>query len=234
MPVYLWWSRVGAAEGLSLVGERPGTPALIPTHRERARDRVGARRRRGAVRVDAGERAGRGRAGARPRRDTPARVARRGGPGRRMDHLPGRRLPREPRARRRFPRRRRRPSPAARAAEPSPRRLLLGGGGLAHPEFFLVAVAVLVATAAWSWWDGRAAPSGHPSAARADAGRVLAALGGGAAIVLGGSSRVWSAPLGSRGTPRSTRCSDGRGNGRSSAACTLIASSGTGGDTPRS
>jgi hypothetical protein len=31
MPVYLWWSRVGAAEGLSLVGERPGTPALIPT-----------------------------------------------------------------------------------------------------------------------------------------------------------------------------------------------------------
>jgi len=31
MPVYLWWSRVGVAEGISLVGERPGTPALIPT-----------------------------------------------------------------------------------------------------------------------------------------------------------------------------------------------------------
>src|SRR3989442_11003130 len=31
MPVYLWWSRVGAAEGISLVGERPGAPALIPT-----------------------------------------------------------------------------------------------------------------------------------------------------------------------------------------------------------
>src|SRR5439155_582500 len=31
MPVYLWWSRVGATQGISLVGERPGTPALIPT-----------------------------------------------------------------------------------------------------------------------------------------------------------------------------------------------------------
>ena len=30
-PVYLWWARVGAAEGISLVGARPGTPALIPT-----------------------------------------------------------------------------------------------------------------------------------------------------------------------------------------------------------
>ena len=31
MPVYLWWSRVGLARGISVVGERPGTPALIPT-----------------------------------------------------------------------------------------------------------------------------------------------------------------------------------------------------------
>ena len=31
VPVYLWWARVGAAEGLSLVGERPGAPALIAT-----------------------------------------------------------------------------------------------------------------------------------------------------------------------------------------------------------
>jgi hypothetical protein len=29
VPVYLWWTRVGAAEGLSLVGERPGAPALL-------------------------------------------------------------------------------------------------------------------------------------------------------------------------------------------------------------
>jgi len=31
VPVYLWWARVGAANGLSLVGERPGAPALIAT-----------------------------------------------------------------------------------------------------------------------------------------------------------------------------------------------------------
>jgi len=28
VPVYLWWSRVGASEGLSMVGSRPGAPAL--------------------------------------------------------------------------------------------------------------------------------------------------------------------------------------------------------------
>src|SRR5207244_1230014 len=63
--------------------------------------------------------------------------------------------------------------------------LLLAGGGLAHPEFFLVAVAVLVATASWSWRDGRE-PLGAAPHARADAGRVLAALGGSVALVLGG------------------------------------------------
>ena len=29
IPVYLWWARVGASEGLSVVGERPGSPALF-------------------------------------------------------------------------------------------------------------------------------------------------------------------------------------------------------------
>src|SRR5918999_2031305 len=28
VPVYLWWTRVGAAEGLSMIGSRPGAPAL--------------------------------------------------------------------------------------------------------------------------------------------------------------------------------------------------------------
>ena len=63
--------------------------------------------------------------------------------------------------------------------------LLLAGGGLAHPEFFVVAVAVLVATASWSWRDGRE-PLGDAPHARADAGRVLAALGASVALVLGG------------------------------------------------
>jgi hypothetical protein len=29
IPVYLWWTRVGASEGLSMVGSRPGAPALV-------------------------------------------------------------------------------------------------------------------------------------------------------------------------------------------------------------
>jgi hypothetical protein len=29
VPVYLWWTRVGAVQGLSVVGARPGSPALI-------------------------------------------------------------------------------------------------------------------------------------------------------------------------------------------------------------
>ena len=29
MPVYLWWSRVGLAQGISVVGERPGTVLLL-------------------------------------------------------------------------------------------------------------------------------------------------------------------------------------------------------------
>ncbi|MBA3738765.1 MAG: hypothetical protein H0W97_09365, partial [Actinobacteria bacterium] len=28
VPVYLWWTRVGASEGMSMVGSRPGAPAL--------------------------------------------------------------------------------------------------------------------------------------------------------------------------------------------------------------
>lgn len=31
VPVYLWWTRVGASEGLSLLGSRPGAPALAAT-----------------------------------------------------------------------------------------------------------------------------------------------------------------------------------------------------------
>jgi hypothetical protein len=29
VPVYLWWTRVGASEGMSMVGSRPGAPALV-------------------------------------------------------------------------------------------------------------------------------------------------------------------------------------------------------------
>jgi hypothetical protein len=185
MPVYLWWSRVGAAEGLSLVGERPGTPALIPT--------VATALGIGLVPAVAGVQyalmpaiALAAAALARGRGETP-RLAWLAGAvlaGAWTTFLGGGYLANLAlvaafiAAAAALARRTRRGTVAA--------GLLLAGGGLAHPEFFLVAVAVLIATAAWSWWDGRAAPSGPPSAARADAGRVLAALGGGAAIVLGG------------------------------------------------
>ena len=185
MPVYLWWSRVGAAEGLSLVGERPGTPALIPT--------VASALGIGLVPAVAGVQYALMPASAL----AAAALARGRGETSRLAWLAGAVLAAAwttflgagylanlalvaafLAAAAALARRTRRGTVAA--------GLLLGGGGLAHPEFFLVAVAVLVGTAAWSWWAGREAPSGHPSAARADAGRVLASLGGGAAIVLGG------------------------------------------------
>ena len=31
VPVYLWWTKVGASEGLSRLGSRPGAPALTAT-----------------------------------------------------------------------------------------------------------------------------------------------------------------------------------------------------------
>jgi hypothetical protein len=128
--------RRGAVPGRRAAGHA----GADPDRRERARDRVGARRGRGAVRVDAGERTRRGRARARPRRGTPARVARRRRARGGLDHVPGRRVPRQPRTRRRFPRGRRLPrtphatgngrggvAPGRR--RPRPPGVLRGGGG---------------------------------------------------------------------------------------------------------
>jgi hypothetical protein len=58
--------------------------------------------------------------------------------------------------------------------------ILLGGGGLAHPQFFVVGAAILGIGAAWSAWRDRA------WSWTSDAGRTLAAVGGGAAIVAAG------------------------------------------------
>ena len=82
-PVYVWWTRVGAALGISVVGDRPGIPALIATFAgtlPSAADGGGlgtavrVRRAGQRVRRGAGARTGGGRAvgvdaGGRPRRD---------------------------------------------------------------------------------------------------------------------------------------------------------------------
>ena len=188
MPVYLWWSRVGATQGISLVGERPGTPALIPTVATALG--IGLVPAVAAVQYAlmpasalAATALARGR-GEPPRLAWLAAAVLAGawstflGGG----YLANLALVAAFLAAAACLARRTRRATVAAA-------LLLAGGGLAHPEFFVLAVAVLVATAAWSWRDGRAAPSAArpaPSAAGADAGRVLAALGTSVALVLGG------------------------------------------------
>ncbi len=58
--------------------------------------------------------------------------------------------------------------------------LLLGAGGLAHPQFFMVGGMVLVLTAAWAAWNDRGFAWGD------DAGRIAIGLGAGALIAGGG------------------------------------------------
>jgi hypothetical protein len=149
MPVYLWWSRLGVAGGISLVGERPGTPALIPS--------VGTTLGIGLVPAVAAVQyalmpacALAAAALARGRGEHP-RLAWLAGAvlaGAWTTFLGGGYLANLAlvaaflAAAAALARRTRRGTVAA--------GVLLAGGGLAHPEFFLVAVAVLVATAAWS------------------------------------------------------------------------------------
>ena len=65
---------------------------------------------------------------------------------------------------------------------------LLGGGGLSHPQFFLAGAAILVAAAAVSWML-------EPEHGwRSDAGRVLAALGGGGLVIGAGLLSMLAGP----------------------------------------
>ncbi|HEY6566865.1 MAG TPA: hypothetical protein VI341_05025, partial [Actinomycetota bacterium] len=66
--------------------------------------------------------------------------------------------------------------------------LLLGGGGLSHPQFFLAGAAILAAAGVLAWilepeygW-------------RSDAGRVLAAIGGGGGVMLAGLASMQIGP----------------------------------------
>ena len=184
IPVYLWWTRVGASQGLSLVGERPGSPALFAvlsgaTHLPLAAVTAGFESASGAaigagtamlVRA-AGVMAGE-RRGARAAWVLSGLLA-----GAFTVHLAAGYLANLAFAA---------PFVAASICLAAGTRrgvaaaaIALGGGGLAHPQFFLIGALVLAAVAAWSLarhergWDG-------------DAGRVVVATVGGGTVLAGG------------------------------------------------
>jgi hypothetical protein len=184
IPVYLWWARVGASQGLSVVGERPGSPALFAVlsatlHLPVAAVTAGFEAALGAVigaatamlvraaGVLAGERRG-----ARSAWILAGLLA-----GLFSVHLSAGYLANLAFA-----------APfigASVCLSVGTRRgavaaaILLGGGGLAHPQFFLIGSLVLAVVAVWSLARRERGWS-------SDAGRVaIAALGGGA-VVAGG------------------------------------------------
>lgn len=183
VPVYLWWTRVGASQGLSVVGQRPGSPALIAVlagvlHVPISAVTAGLEAALGcatavatAMLVRAAAAMGGERRGARA-----AWVL--GGvlTGLFTVHLAGGYL-----ANLAFAAPfvgatvclalRTRRSAVAGA-------LLLGGGGLAHPQFFLVGAIVLAAVALWSLLrrEGRSGDAVNVA---------LATLGGGAVVGAG-------------------------------------------------
>jgi hypothetical protein len=184
VPVYLWWARLGASQGLSVVGERPGSPALFAVlsatmHLPLSAVTAGFEATLGAVigavtamlvRA-AGPLAGE-RRGARAAWIVAGLLA-----GLFSVHLSAGYL--------------------ANLAFATPfiagsvclalgtRRgavaaaILFGGGGLAHPQFFLTGALVLAAVAVWSLARRERGWS-------SDAGRVaIAALGGGVVVASG-------------------------------------------------
>lgn len=174
--VYLWWTRVGAAEGISLVGGRPGVPALIETIAGTlgvplVPALAGLQQALGVTIGLAAVALVLGRAhGGRPGWILVGAMA-----GLYAVHLADGYVANLAfaatflAAAAALARRTRRGVVAA--------ALLLGGGGLSHPQFFIVGAAILVAAAAVAWvlepehgW-------------RSDAGRTLAALAGGGLIV---------------------------------------------------
>src|ERR1700675_4021993 len=177
-PVYLWWTRVGVAKGISLVGSRPGTPALLAA--------LGGTLRMPLVPVVAGTQYALA-----PAIGLAAIALVRGRtPGGRWSwvlagslgglfavNLAGGYL-----------------SnllfgvtfvAAGAALSARSRRgtvvaaLLLGGGGLAHPEFFALGAVILLAAGAWAFVQ-------NGEHGRSDAVRVAGALVGGGAVVCAG------------------------------------------------
>ena len=183
VPVYLWWTRVGASEGLSVAGLRPGSPALIAVlagalHVPLAAVTAGLEAALGcatavatAMLVRAAAAMGGERRGARA-----AWVLGGALTGLFTVHLAGGYLANlafaAPFVGATVCLALRTPRSAAAGA------LLLGGGGLAHPQFFLVGAIVLVAVALWSLLrrEGRSGDAVNVA---------LATLGGGAVVGAG-------------------------------------------------
>ncbi len=198
--VYLWWARVAAARGLSVIGGRPGSPALIDAaagtlHLPLVTTVAGLQY---AVAASAGPAAA-------------ALVRGRVGGGRTVSwllagalagvfatHLGSGYL-----------------ATlgfvicflaacAALAAGTSrgavAAALLLGGGGLLHPLFFLVGGVVLGLTAGWAWAERRWSESlGQIEVRRSpllssEEGRIVAAIAGGAAVIAAGLLSMLAGP----------------------------------------
>ncbi|HSL12030.1 MAG TPA: hypothetical protein VLA82_12010 [Actinomycetota bacterium] len=191
VPVYLWWARVGAAEGLSVVGWRPGTPALIPTVARVIG--VGSLTSVAGLQYALGPAIGlAGAALIRGRNGAPRLAWGLGGllTGIWAVHLGAGYLANLAFVACFVT--------AAAALAHGTRRgaavatLLLAGGGLSHPQFFVVGAGILAVAAAWSLWEDRTGLG-----RRTDAGRTAAALGGSGAIVAAGllSLLVGPAPI---------------------------------------
>ena len=193
VPVYLWWTRVGTSQGLPVVGQRPGSPALIAVlagvmHLPISAVTAALEAALGcavavatAMLVRAAAAMGGERRGARAAWILAGVLT-----GLFTVHLAGGYL-----ANLAFTAPfvgatvclalRTRRSAVAGA-------LLLGGGGLAHPQFFLVGGIVLAAVALWSLLrrEGRSGDAVNVA---------LATLGGGAVVGAGLLSMVVGPPL---------------------------------------
>lgn len=189
VPVYLWWTRVADAGGISLVSARPGAPALIGAvtgtiaRGDLLTGLAGIQYALGPAIAAAGAALLRGR-GSLPRAVWVA-----GGllAGVWATHLGAGYLSNLAfaatflAAAAALARRRQRGTIAA--------ALLLGGGGLVHPQFFALGAVILLTSAAWAIAYER-----RLSIHAGDAGRVLVALTGGALVVLAGTLATFAGP----------------------------------------
>ncbi|MGZ4126441.1 MAG: hypothetical protein ACXVQU_12905, partial [Actinomycetota bacterium] len=195
VPVYLWWARVGASQGVSVVGARPGSPALIAVlawalHLPVAAVTAGLEAALGTAVATATAMLVRAAGAMRGERRGARAAWILGGllTGLFTVHLAAGYLANLAFAA---------PFVAAGVTIAAGTRrgalvaaVLLGGGGLAHPQFFLLGVLILALVGGWSLLAGE---RGWTS----DAGRIALAVGGGGALVGGGvaSMAIGSARL---------------------------------------